>query len=95
MAVSKSALRIGLASLALSGAAVTMAASPASADDPYIPPLSCGVANQENGPLSALVHGLEPLLRPLRLEYTLHGLNCAVVINTEYLLGLKVRPFPF
>jgi len=89
--------RIGVAVLTL-GASTTvgvMTASAAHAEDPYIPPMSCGVVNHESGPLTSLVHGLEPLLRPVRLEYALHGLNCAVLINTEYLLGLQLRPqFP-
>ena len=73
----------------------TALAPAAAAEDPYIPPMSCGVMHHELGALSLLVHGLEPILRPVRLEGSLHALNCAVVLEVEYLLGLQDRPgFP-
>ena len=95
MAIAKSLRRIGLATLALTGASAVLAAPPAAAEDPYIPPLSCGLVHHESGPITSLVHGLEPLVRPVRLEYMVYDLNCIVLINTEYLLGLQERPqFP-
>ena len=97
MRAATSLRRIGPVSLAIAAAAAVLVAPPAAADDPYIPPLSCGVVHKEAGPITTLVHeGVEPLLRPIRLEYLLHDLNCSLLINTEYLLGLQTRPqFPF
>lgn len=98
---SRSRRRTGLVAAAVTATfAYGLAAAPtAQADDTYIPPLGCGVMFQEVGPISEAVHDLEPVLRPVRLgplmlEHTLHGLNCSVVLNLEYALGLQTRPWP-
>lgn len=68
-------------------------AQPAAAPEP-MPPRSCGVMFHELGPLSAPIHEqLEPGLFALGLAGPVHGLNCAIVLNLEYLLGLQTRPW--
>jgi len=87
------------ATLALAGGALVAGAPAASADERPIPPISCGVMNPERGPVSEPVHALEPALLPvglgpLNLAFMVHGLNCAVVLQAEYLLGLQQRWTP-
>ena len=72
-------------SIGLTGPA---SAAPAPGPGDYIPPLSCGLTRAEIGPLSSLVHRLEPAVRGVRLEYVVHDLNCSAVISLERALQL-------
>lgn len=89
--------RAGLAAVALglSTATLGFTGSTASAapGDP-IPPLGCGVTRAETGPLSKFIHGLEPGLLGLGLAGPVHGLNCTVVLDVEYLLGFGAPNLP-
>lgn len=100
MRISRNRRRTGVVAAAFAATLVSgLAAAPAAqADDTYVPPLGCGVMFHEVGPISAAVHDLEPLLRPVRLgpvmlEHQLHGVNCGIVLNLEYALGLQTRPW--
>jgi hypothetical protein len=73
-----------------------MAVPAAAADGPpkIDPPrINCGVTRTDNGPLSLVVHNLEPLFGP-QLAGTLHELNCGLVTNIEVSLGLMPRWTP-
>jgi len=101
MGISRIRTRVAMATttLALAGGAVVAGAPAAAADEPPIPPISCGVQAHERGPLSEPIHALEPSLLPiglgpLNLAFMVHGLNCAVVLQVEYLLGLQQRWTP-
>ena len=80
-----------LVAAAISGS-IALAPSATAADLPPDFPRTCGMVHQEKGPLSSTIHQLEPSLRSLGLMYPLHGLNCQLVLNVEYLLGLQERP---
>jgi len=91
-------LGVAVGVAALTGGGLLMSSAPASAGigPAPLPPMDCGMVIHENGPLSSLVHKLEPPLPAALGGYTvanlIHGINCTVVVQLEYATGLQERP---